>query len=256
MTARTRDVEPTHPQPGFDFRGLVVSVQQAPESRRGQLLIGSAVLHGAAVAGLLAVSVLRTTPLPDPIAGANAIFVTPTLAAPAPPPPPPAKMLKAVAVRRAQADSAAGLVAPVSIPDLADDGLNDIDLGIDGGVAGGVEGGVAGGVVGGIVGGSLEAPAAAKPMLAGTEVSEPRKLVDVAPVYPEVARLARVQGAVVIDCLIDTGGRVTEAHVVDGIPLLDKPALAAVRQWRYTPTLYNGVPVPVKMKVTVRFRLS
>ncbi|MBM3782471.1 MAG: TonB family protein [Acidobacteria bacterium] len=40
------------------------------------------------------------------------------------------------------------------------------------------------------------------------------------------------------------------------VPLLDAAAIEAVRQWRYTPTLLNGVPVPVVMTVTVRFSLQ
>ena len=58
-----------------------------------------------------------------------------------------------------------------------------------------------------------------------------------------------------IDCLIDPQGRVVEARLLEGVPLLSESAIAAVRQWRYTPTLYGGIPVPVRMTVTVRFRL-
>jgi protein TonB len=64
-----------------------------------------------------------------------------------------------------------------------------------------------------------------------------------------------VEGRVLIECVIDTGGRVAEARVVSGTPLLDQAALDAVRQWRYRPTLLDGVPVAVQMTVTVHFRL-
>ena len=48
----------------------------------------------------------------------------------------------------------------------------------------------------------------------------------------------------------------TDVKVLRGIPLLDQAAIEAVKQWVYTPTLLNGVPVPVIMTVTVNFRLS
>src|SRR5262245_6698535 len=63
----------------------------------------------------------------------------------------------------------------------------------------------------------------------------PRKIVDVHPVYPEVARLARVEGTVVLEAVLDTSGTVTQLRVLRSVPLLDQAALTAVRQWRYTP---------------------
>ncbi len=48
----------------------------------------------------------------------------------------------------------------------------------------------------------------------------------------------------------------TDVKVLRGLPLLDQAAIEAVRQWVYTPTLLNGVPVPVMMTVTVNFKLS
>jgi protein TonB len=76
------------------------------------------------------------------------------------------------------------------------------------------------------------------------------------PVYPPIAQSARVQGVVIIEAIIGPDGRVTEAKVLRSIPLLDAAALDAVKQWVYTPTLLNGVPVPVIMTVTVNFTLQ
>jgi periplasmic protein TonB len=87
-------------------------------------------------------------------------------------------------------------------------------------------------------------------------VDGPVKLHHVVPVYPELAKQARVEGIVVIECRIDTRGRVTEARVLSGHPLLDDAALDAVRQWQYRPTLLNGQPISVIMTVTVRFALA
>jgi protein TonB len=62
-----------------------------------------------------------------------------------------------------------------------------------------------------------------------------------------------VGGAVLIEATIDVDGKVIDAKVVRSIPLLDQAALDAVRQWEYTPTLLNGVPVPVLVTVTINF---
>jgi protein TonB len=78
----------------------------------------------------------------------------------------------------------------------------------------------------------------------------------VKPVYPAAARSAGVQGAVVVEVTIDRNGRVKDAKVLRSIPLLDQAALDAVKQWQFTPTLLNGVPVPVIMTVTVNFTLQ
>jgi len=73
---------------------------------------------------------------------------------------------------------------------------------------------------------------------------------------PDIAKQARVQGVLILECTISPQGRVTDVKVLRGIPLLDEAAKEAVRQWVYTPTLLNGVPVPVIMTVTVNFRLQ
>jgi len=71
-----------------------------------------------------------------------------------------------------------------------------------------------------------------------------------------VAQAARLEGIVIIEATISSSGRVVDARVLRSSPLLDEAALAAVRQWRYTPTLLNGVPVPVIMTVTVQFTIK
>jgi protein TonB len=84
----------------------------------------------------------------------------------------------------------------------------------------------------------------------------PRKIVDVAPLYPPAARSARVQGTVLIDVMIGVTGAVASVRVVRSIPLLDDAATDAVRQWRFTPTMLRGQAVPVVMTVGVNFALK
>jgi TonB family protein len=99
-------------------------------------------------------------------------------------------------------------------------------------------------------------PPAGGPLRVGGQIKEPKKLQHVDPVYPEVAKQARVQGVVILECTISPAGKVSEVKVLRGIPLLDLAAVEAVRQWVYTPTLMNGVPSPVIMTVTVGFHLQ
>jgi protein TonB len=90
----------------------------------------------------------------------------------------------------------------------------------------------------------------------GGVIREPRKILHVAPIYPEFARQARAQGTVTLECILDATGRVESVRVLGSQPLLDDAAVRAVRQWRYTPTELNGVPVPVLMTIVVRFSLD
>ena len=94
-----------------------------------------------------------------------------------------------------------------------------------------------------------------EPIRIGGGVRAPAKIGDVAPVYPAEARTARVQGVVILEATISSTGEVTGVEVLRSVPLLDEAAVAAVSQWRYEPTLVDGVAVPVLMTVTVNFAL-
>ena len=65
-----------------------------------------------------------------------------------------------------------------------------------------------------------------------------------------------MSGAVILEAVIGTDGAVRDVRVLRSIPLLDDAAVAAVKQWRYSPTLLNGVAVPVVMTVTVQFGMG
>jgi len=127
------------------------------------------------------------------------------------------------------------------------------------GVAGGVPGGVPGGVIGGVLSGAAPpAPAPISvapkgPIRAGGKVKAPRLISAPDPVYPVLARQARIGGAVVIDAVIDTQGNVIEMQTVSGQPLLALAAMEALRHWKYEPTTLGGEVVPVRLLVTIAF---
>ena len=106
------------------------------------------------------------------------------------------------------------------------------------------------GVSGGVV---SNPPAPDAPVRVGGNIRAPIKIVDVRPVMPDKARDEGISGVVIMEVTIDVDGFVKAARVLRSIPLLDEAALAAVRQWRYEPTLLNGQPVPVIMTATVAF---
>lgn len=82
----------------------------------------------------------------------------------------------------------------------------------------------------------------------------PRKVKDVKPMYPAIARDARIGGVVQIEATVGQDGNVVDAHVVHSVPMLDQAALDAVQQWQYEPATQNGKPVPVVMTVNVNFQ--
>jgi protein TonB len=94
------------------------------------------------------------------------------------------------------------------------------------------------------------------PLSVGGIIRQPQKIHHVAPLYPEIARSARVGGVVILEAILAEDGTVRDVRVLRSIPLLDAAAVTAVREWRFTPTLLNGTPVPVVMTVTVAFMLN
>jgi len=94
------------------------------------------------------------------------------------------------------------------------------------------------------------------PIRVGGEIKPPTQTKRVTPPYPPEAQAAGVQGIVIMEATIGADGKVTDVRVLRSIPLLDQAAMDAVRQFEYTPTVINGVAVPVLMTVTVNFTLT
>ena len=88
------------------------------------------------------------------------------------------------------------------------------------------------------------------------QISPPKLVRLVEPVYPEIARQAKVEGIVIVQARTDIQGRVKDAMILRSVPLLDQAALDAVRQWVYEPLLIDGQPKEAVFTVTVRFALD
>jgi TonB family protein len=86
--------------------------------------------------------------------------------------------------------------------------------------------------------------------------SSPTLLVRrVAPIYPPLARQARIQGTVVLGIVINKDGEVRDVQLVSGHPLLSPAAIEAVKQWRYRPYVSDDKAVDVETVVRVSFRM-
>jgi protein TonB len=101
-----------------------------------------------------------------------------------------------------------------------------------------------------------EPKAAAQVVRVGQGVREPKRIAGAPPEYPPLARSVRVQGVVILEAVIDEQGTIERVKILKSVPLLDGAAVAAVKGWRYTPTLLNGVPVSVLMTITMNFTLQ
>jgi len=265
------------PRPGLEpdlrIETRVVSGPQRLTPARGRVLWAASLLfHAVLIVLLIVVPLLRSDVLPAPVHQTHAFFAAPaSLAVPVPPPPPAAA--PRVALRSAARPSApanrpapARFTAPVDVPGpvvAAAAGPAPAEIvedahpaaGEPGGVPGGTAGGLPGGIVGGVVGSVAPPPAPVVPVRVGGEIREPKKIRHVSPVYPDLAVAAHVHGSVILECIVSPQGLVTDVKLVRGIPLLNTSAMDAVKQWAYTPTLKDGVPVPVILTVTVRFDL-
>jgi protein TonB len=231
------------------FRAVVCSSTGRPRRWRSSLPL-SVAFHGVVLAAAVIVPLAATGALPTP-----ASMLSFSVAAPPPPPEMPADPSPASSIAPAPAPvpiEAPTAIAPEPPPVTS---VSAPPMMMTGAMAFGPESGASLLAGGGGKPVFLPAPPPT-PIRPGDRVRAPVKIVDVAPVYPPLAVRARVAGVVTIDAVIGVDGRVTEVRVLRSSPLLDDAALDAVRQWRYTPTLLNGVAVPVILPVRVNFALK
>jgi protein TonB len=94
------------------------------------------------------------------------------------------------------------------------------------------------------------------PIAVSSGVQAARLIKQVVPLYPALARAARVSGTVRLQGVIAKDGSIKNLQLISGHPLLAQAALDAVRQWVYKPTLLNGEAVEVIAPIDVIFTLS
>jgi protein TonB len=147
------------------------------------------------------------------------------------------------------------LTAPIEVPTTIEE--EDPTAGIRGeGDGPGVIGGAGDGKSPWIMGEGFKPDEISPDAAPMATVRAPRLIKRVNPDYPPIAIASHVSGEVEIEASTDIYGRVKEAHVLRGHALLNGAALEAVKEWIYEPYFVNGIPRPVRFKVTVTFRLE
>jgi protein TonB len=94
------------------------------------------------------------------------------------------------------------------------------------------------------------------PVRVGGDVKPPRLLFGPAPDYPPLARMSHLSGMVIIEAIIDEHGDVKGMRAISGHPLLIPAAMSAVSKRKYEPTVLDGQPTPIELRVEVSFSFS
>ena len=236
------------------------------ERRSRSLVVLSLMIHSILLGGLIVVPLVYYQILPELPARPERVVLTEVLP---PEPPKPEPVVAKPQVKEITLDPKIFFPPteiPTTIPVALDEipevtsltGIIDKNLGaVSGGIPGVIPGGRTGGVIGSL---KTEAPLPVlptkkTPIRIGGDVQASRLVHRVEPDYPELAKRARVSGLVILQVVVSEEGLVEDVKIIRGHPLLNEAAVRAVRQWRYSPYLLNGDPIPVTATVTVNFVL-
>ena len=242
------------------FAESMLETSWAQRTQRSWTTLTSFALQIAVLAGLLTISLMRTVGLPE------SRVLQPPISLGAPPPL--RNIVREHTAHLVQSNLSDNiLIAPPSIPHqirMVDEiepppqvSYNTTE-GVDGGTGNGSRQGVWG-----VINESLShvaAPAApavaSKPAFRTSSMLQGSLVRRVDPVYPPLARSARIQGQVVLAAVISKAGTIQHLQVLSGHPMLVNAALDAVSQWRYRPYVLNGEVIEVETQITVNFKLN
>jgi protein TonB len=236
------------------FDDLLESTSEKKKDNKGWGFVLSGVVQAVILGILILIPLIYTEALPK--AMLSTLLIAPP---PPPPPPPPPQPIKTIVKPVARLIQSGKLMQPHSIPhevavfkeaELPPDVINNA------GQTGGVFGGIPGQGMVAAVAPPPPKPAAPARIKQGGNVTAAAIITQTRPLYPPLARQARIQGNVVLHAIIDKEGKVAQLEVISGHPLLVQSALDAVKQWRYKPTQLNGDPVEVDTTITVTFTIG
>jgi len=158
------------------------------------------------------------------------------------------------------------LMAPREIPKTVAIIQEEVAPTVSAGISGGIPGGIGGIGVGlGSLGVGAPPPPpppevkqaqVTKQIRVGGNVQAANLIKKITPVYPALAKSARIQGTVRFTAIIGKDGTIQNLQLVSGHPMLVQSATEAVKQWIYKPTLLNDEPVEVITQIDVNFTLS
>lgn len=236
--------------------------------RRPWTLAASLTLQSAAAASVVLLSIITIEGLP--------MVTLPTPMPPVPAAPKPVEIVGTIIERVVRAQPTGIFTAPVRIPQRVAMIVEEVAPGnvsgaTDGLVGTGLPAGMYAGVANSVYNQSTftaPPPPPSKPgertvaeapvtrITVGGNVLQGKLIRPVTPVYPPLARQARISGTVKLNATVGRDGKVRELKVISGHPLLAPAAIEAVRQWLYQPTLLNGEPVEVNAPIEVHFTLN
>ena len=241
------------------FAESMLETSWSQRSRRGWTTLTSFGVQAIVIGGVILMALLRSVVIPD----ARVVSTPVTMGRPEPEP----------IAQRPRGGSSAGtlsstntirLMQPPSVPHFVDMSGNDASSQLpgvpDGGVVGsGIQGSGEGLPISLFSGTRPVMPEPPKPVVRQFRPSsllEGSLIRRVQPVYPYPAKMAHVQGAVILSAIIDKSGSIENLRVLSGHPLLVGAAVEAVSQWRYRPYILNSEPIEVETQITVKFTLS
>jgi protein TonB len=231
------------------------------KTKRGRTSLVAFIIEAMIVGVMVLIPLIFTEALP------KQQLMTFLVAPPPPPPPPPPAAAPVKVVKVIQTDIVNGeLRTPTKIPkkiEMIKEDEAPPPVMASTGVVGGVPGGVPGGSMGGVMGSILSSTPTVAPKIATPQrvrvssgVVSGLLVRKVNPVYPPLARQARIQGTVVLQAQISKDGNIENLQLISGHPMLAPAAIEAVKQWKYRPYLLNGEPVEVETQVQVNFTLA
>ncbi len=256
------------------FEESLTESSRHPHGRKGvRTLLLSALVHGTTLALLLLLPLiyyqgLTSQQLLTYLAAEPLQIVAPPPAPPAPPAAPPASRPQNQGTRVIHTTAfEAPTEIPRGIPDPPDQAPDSNYLwsqydqspggpvGFHGGIPAFAPGALQPGVVS-IAPPPPPPPTGKREPIRVSELQNSKLIRRVEPVYPPLAIKVHLEGVVLLQATIDELGVVTDVKVLRGKALLTQAAVDAVRQWRYSPTILNGEPMPVVTTITVNFKLS
>jgi len=259
------------PLPDDELFATVAVAHERP-ARGLRELIASLLGHAVVAGLLLLVPLLTSDPPPAPRAGTLRVFL-----AYDPPPPPPPPLAQGPGLSPMSMPDNSRTTAPSRLPDAVAPSLpavapredhpeppgdpagGDPDGSVSGevgGLPGGIEGGVIGGVPGGVRDGVIGGTGTGPPPVPVKAPDRPARILRMTrPRYPRDAFVAKREGTVVLEILIDDQGRVVRTRVLQSVPVLDAAAVECVHAWEFAPALHGGRPVASLANAPISFRI-
>jgi protein TonB len=239
------------------FGDSLLETSWAQRTRRGWTTLTSFGLEAVIIGLLLLLPLLKTVGLPSTRAISTPVTIGLRGAQPAAAPRPHTDHTTIVASNFDRGRLMMPRRIPISVPQGADEPSAPASDPYDGPYIPGARPGDTNGLPSPIAGGSaplpMPKPAPISHPIRVSSILEGNLIRRVQPVYPPLARAARIQGAVVLVAIISKVGTIENLRVASGHPMLVPAAIDAVSQWRYRPYILNDEAVEVETQITVNF---